>query len=133
MLYQFIQNDTSDKKIDYQVQSAQAKDSSDSKNNIDTAIDTNADFSVLVESPIYNAVVSLDEGSKEFKVKSDFSLEPFSGAYLHKLFLHCSIFKVHPLSSFEPLGSLATACLRYHIQTRLSRTFFKFFQILFAW
>lgn len=90
MLYQFTQNNTSDKKIDYQVQSAQAKDSSDSKNNVDTAIDTNADsnkstnidslnktnnttsnddFSVLVESPIYNAVVSLDEGSKEFKVK----------------------------------------------------------------
>ena len=27
--------------------------------------------------------------------------EPFSGAYLHKLFLHCSIFKVHSLAPFR--------------------------------
>lgn len=65
MLYQFIQDNTSEKKLDYQVQSAEFK--ADTSAEMDSSESNN--FSVLVESPIYNAVVSLDEVSKEFRVK----------------------------------------------------------------
>ena len=58
--------------------------------------------------------------SKESFVFSDFLKEPFSGAYLHKLFLHCSIFKVHSLAPFrDSLISL----------TRMSHFVNNFFQI----
>ena len=60
--------------------------------------------------------------SKESFVFSDFLKEPFSGAYLHKLFLHCSIFKVHSLAPFrDSLISL----------TRFQELVKRFFEFLF--
>ncbi|MDO4973180.1 MAG: hypothetical protein Q4E38_03105, partial [Eubacteriales bacterium] len=60
-------------------------------------------------------------------VISDFK-EPFSGAYLHKLFLHCSIFKVH--SQAPRLSAAAYLC--YHRGFRLSREIFHFSKISFS-
>jgi len=70
--------------------------------------------------------------SKEFKVKSDFSLEPFSGALICiSFFLHCSIFKVHSKPAALQPGSLFTL----PHQSRFVNTFFESFLklIRFDW
>ena len=64
--------------------------------------------------------------SKESFVFSDFLKEPFSGAYLHKLFLHCSIFKVHSLAPFRD-SLIILARFR-----KLVKRFLKFFEFLFT-
>ncbi len=43
--------------------------------------------------------------------------EPFSGAYLHKLFLHCSIFKVHSLFSGAYLHKLFLHCSIFKVHS----------------
>ena len=89
--YQIINNNISSKKIDYQIQSSTSKldnlidnlsekntnplqkslpiDKSDN-NSTELKNDeyTHDEFSVLVNSPDYNAIVSLDDSSKEFKI-----------------------------------------------------------------
>ncbi len=52
--------------------------------------------------------------------------EPFSGAYLHKLFLHCSIFKVHSLAPFRDSSISLTHFLG------LVKRFFEIFRISFS-
>ena len=65
MLYDISQNNTPSKKLDTQVQSSQTK----TTNNKIADSATNDNFSVLVQSSLYNAVVSLDETSKEVNIK----------------------------------------------------------------
>ena len=50
--------------------------------------------------------------------------EPFSGAYLHKLFLHCSIFKVHAFTARLLGGSL----YRLSQEFRFVKNFFILFK-----
>lgn len=89
-LYQIINNNISSKKIEYQIQSSTSKldnlidnfsekntnilqkslpiDSSDNSAELENDKYTHDEFSVLVNSPDYNAIVSLDDSSKEFKI-----------------------------------------------------------------
>ena len=85
--YQIINNNISSKKIEYQIQSSTSKldnlieknTNSSQKSSLIDSSDNNSteleddtytydEFSVLVNSPDYNAIVSLDDNSNEFKI-----------------------------------------------------------------
>ena len=89
--YQIINNNISSKKIEYQIQSSTSKldnlidnfsdkntnssqktspidNINNNSNELENDKYTHDEFSVLVNSPDYNAVVSLDDSSNEFKI-----------------------------------------------------------------